>query len=416
MLRWLPCTVGSLAATRRLHASRASACQEEQKASYYGVYAGDRFGGGIGQRVGVDESDKHALSGTGIVRVKHFSETHGRLREWATEANWKEATRIHKAVYFTRSENLVQEAVLERIRQHYVSCLESLDHHRVEAALFRLEDVGMFETRMNQKVLTRIPTVVFGKFDEKHESCVVDFASERLGGGWLSYGMVQEEKMFIERFDFGALCARSLLEMPGDPLKEPLAQPFSMMENEAWILRGAPIFAEIPWYGRTPNDGLARVQLLNPVEDLDTMPTVVAIDAIKADFPVYRREHLVMMVMKAYTGFVAAKHDPDVGGCSQIATGSWGCGAFYNNECVMFVIQTLAASLADVELTHHVLGDGFRLAPAFAFLEDALVRKLPVSEVLDSLVQICASDPGWQTKCRPPQRNAVVQKVAASKL
>merc|ERR1711920_321459 len=151
-------------------------------------------------------------------------------------------------------------------------------------------------------------------------------------------------------------------------------------------------------YGRTPKDAHSRFHLLNPLNDVKTTPTVIAIDAIKADYPTYQKAHLEMMLVKAYTGFVAAKSDACMGGCSQIATGSWGCGAFYNNERVMFVVQALAANLAGVELTYHVLGDGFRLAPAFAFLEEALVRKRTVLEVLDMLAEKCASDLEWRTK------------------
>ena len=35
--------------------------------------------------------------------------------------------------------------------------------------------------------------VVFGVFNEEKDPCVVDFANKRLGGGWLGYGMAQEE-------------------------------------------------------------------------------------------------------------------------------------------------------------------------------------------------------------------------------
>ena len=53
--------------------------------------------------------------------------------------------------------------------------------------------------------------------------------------------MVQEEKMFIERPDLGALCARALVEMPA-PSKSgpPLACAFTMAADEAWVLKGAP--------------------------------------------------------------------------------------------------------------------------------------------------------------------------------
>ena len=67
----------------------------------------------------------------------------------------------------------------------------------------------------------------------------------------------------------------------------------------------------------------------------------------------------------------------------------------------MFVVQTLAASLADIEITYHVLGDGFRLAEAFKFLEDAMLRKLSVTETLRELAEVCASDPNWTSKFKP---------------
>ncbi|CAE8618400.1 unnamed protein product [Polarella glacialis] len=377
--------------------------------SYYGSYSGDRFGGGIGRRVGVDESRRQALPGTGVARVALFSDSHERLRDWASSSErWREATRIHKAAYFTRTENLAQEAVVERVRQHYcdASAAGYVARAPVQAALFRLEDEAVLQLLCDERKIQRLPAVVLGVFDERAERCVVDFANKRLGGGWLSYGMVQEEIMFLSRFDYGALCARSLLEME-DPTAEPLASPFSMHENEAWILRGGVSFAEIGWYGRTPADAMSRLKLLDPSADRDTAPTIVAIDAIKAGFEVYKKEHLWMMLIKAYTGFVAARADPDVGSSERIATGSWGCGAFYNNERVMFVVQTLAASLAGVELTHHILGDGRSLAAAFEFLEAAMLSRRSISQVLDDLAELCASDPAWKTKYRPPKPAAL---------
>lgn len=381
---------------------RLSSVRAEDDSLYYGSYDGDRFRGGIGNRVGVDESSKRRLPGTCVDRVVLFSERHRALAAWATEENWREATRIHKAAYFTRTQNLVQEEVLQKVRKHYVESRGD-DDRLVQAGLFRCDDIPAFKAVCASSTVRRIPSVVHGVFDEKGERCVVDFANKRLGGGWLSYGMVQEEKMFIERFDFGALCARSLLNMD-DPVANPIASPFSMRPNEAWILRGAPAFAEVQWYGRTPKDGLERVRLLDPMDDRHTTPTVVAIDAIKANFTHYRREYLEMMLLKAYVGLAAAKADEDLGGEALIATGSWGCGAFYNNECVMFVVQALAANAAGVSLTHHVLGDGIRLDRAFAFMEDQVLKKRTVAESLDLLVDLCAKDPHWKSKFDPEKQ------------
>lgn len=369
---------------------------------YYGSYAEDRFGGGIGLRAGIDEAQARLVPGTCVTRVCLLSESHATLREWATEENWAEATRIHKGAYFTRMTNQVQEAVLQRVRAHYAST--TMAYHAeampVEAALFRCTDEAALLSLCSSTPVHSTPSVVRGVFDERTERCVVDFANKRLGGGWLSYGMVQEEKMFVERFDLGALCARSLLEMP-DPIAQPLASPFSMHPSEAWVLRGAPAFAEVPWYGRTPADGLERLRLLDPAADSGTSPTVVAVDAIKASFLVYERRHLELMLTKAYCGFAAARHDPEVGGERLIATGSWGCGAFHNNERVMFVVQALAGSLAGVSLTHHELGDGLDLTPAIALVERLAAQRKTVAEGLAELQALCASDAGWRSKFDP---------------
>lgn len=188
--------------------------------------------------------------------------------------------------------------------------------------------------------------------------------------------------------------------MTTDPTKEPVASPFSMHADEAWILKGGREWAKLGWYGRTPKHAMTLTELASPLDEEST-PTIVAIDAMKADFVQYTPRHLEMMLTKAYTGFAAARHDADVGGEKLIATGSWGCGAFYNNERVMFVVQALAANLAGVDLAHHVLGDGFRLSDAFGFLEDAMLRKLSVSETLKELAERCASDPKWTSKFKP---------------
>jgi len=370
--------------------------------AYYGSYLEDRFGGGIGLRVGLDEVRTQPVPESCVNRICLLSESHSTLREWATEENWKEATRIHKGAYFTRMTNEVQEAVLQRVRAHYASTTlaYSADAAPIQAALFRCTDEAALRNLSATKLVLSTPSVVRGVFDEQTERCIVDFANKRLGGGWLSYGMVQEEKMFVERFDFGALCARSLLEMP-DPIAQPLASPFSMHPNEAWVLRGAPAFAKVTWYGRTPADGLERLKLLDPALDRKTSPTVIAIDAIKASFLVYERHHLELMLTKAYCGFAAARHDPDVGGEGLVATGSWGCGAFYNNERVMFVVQALAASLAGVSLTHHELGDGLDLTPAIALVEGLVAQRRTVAEGLAELQALCASDAGWRSKFDP---------------
>lgn len=392
--------------------SQALQAQEDRgPVQYYGSYAGDRFGGGIGDRVGLDELRSRPLPGTCLQRVALFEETHANLAAWSSEGNWKEATRVHKKAYFTRFNNPLQEEAVERVRQHYVSqCATGYEaKHLVQAALFRCDDDQAFKKQLEQAKVTTIPAIAFGKMDEKNERCIVDFANKRLGGGWLSYGQVQEEIMFTERFDAGALCAKALMEMPEDPTdpeKRAVACKFSMHANEAWIIKGCPRFAHLDWYGRVREGFMDKLTPLNPNEDQDTCPTVICVDAIKADFQRYEKEHLEMMLRKAYCGFAAAAHDPDVGGEKLVATGSWGCGAFHNNECVMFVVQALAANAAGVALTHHVLGDGRRLAPALALLEELMLMKpqATVFQGLELLEKRCASDEDWRTKFDPSKK------------
>ena len=413
-------------------------------ADYYGSYKNDRFGGGIGERVGVHEEGKKPLpNGAGVVHVTTIADSHENLRRWATQSNWATATEIHKAVYFTRTTNLTQERVLERIRQHYVSAADAgyTANEPIQAALFRLENRSEFEARCASCGVTQLPSINRGLIPEGSAEYIVDFANKRLGGGWLSYGMAQEEKLFMQRFDYGALAAKSLLDMP-DPRRSAgssaagvgLASPLSMEPHEAWVLQGGVPFAEVGWYGWTRENAEAKLVLLDPAtapaRERCPAPVVVAIDAIKANFEVYQRQHLEMMLAKAFTGlaacsYVAAEKEqeketapPPGGGGSAassapactVATGSWGCGAFFNNERVMFVIQTLAANLAGLELKFYVLGDGLSLSPAVSFLETAMTEQWTVARTLDELEQKCASDPGWRSKYKPRRRPEVLSE------
>ena len=286
-----------------------------------GLAAEDYYGGagGIGERIGLQEHDAVTVPGAHCVtRVATIAEAHESLREWATESNWREATRVHKN---GRHGNTVQEEILQRIRAHYQEADPGKNAPTVRAALFRCNNAAEFSSLCERTaVSSKPPTLVKGTYDEKREKCIVDFANKRLGGGWLSTGMVQEEKIFIERPDLGALCARALLQMPtavtaaaackeasallrkgeillalgrmrmamkswiqyrgGVPL---LASPFAMRESEAWVLSGAPAYASIGWYGRTPPNAHDKYQLLAPAEDAASCPTsaLLALDPIR---------------------------------------------------------------------------------------------------------------------------------------
>ena len=113
--------------------------------------------------------------------------------------------------------------------------------------------------------------------------------------------------------------------------------------------------------------------------------------------------------MIAYVGFAAARHDSTLGGHRVIASGHWGCGAFGNNEKVMYVVQSLAADLAGVSLRYHCPEAGrvtidtdqkasVDLSPAVRLIEEARTEQLTVRAALDRLAERCATDPEWRTK------------------
>ena len=82
-------------------------------ADYYGG------GDGISSRWGIEEHSNAAgtaVPGTDLLAL--FTETHERLRIWASEENWRKATHVHKTAFFPRGENLVLEAVMQDIRAH----------------------------------------------------------------------------------------------------------------------------------------------------------------------------------------------------------------------------------------------------------------------------------------------------------
>ena len=114
-MRWLR-HHRAAALTPLLLAKQAKAARADQdiETVYYGAY-----GGGIGKRVGLDAAagGLEAVPGCPVTRLALFSERHETLRQWATADNWRKATARHKAWYFTRTENLTQEKVVDQIRQ-----------------------------------------------------------------------------------------------------------------------------------------------------------------------------------------------------------------------------------------------------------------------------------------------------------
>eukprot|EP01062_Namystynia_karyoxenos_P032423 TRINITY_DN23907_c0_g1_i2.p1 TRINITY_DN23907_c0_g1~~TRINITY_DN23907_c0_g1_i2.p1 ORF type:complete len:446 (+),score=90.95 TRINITY_DN23907_c0_g1_i2:78-1340(+) len=407
-------TGGGLAAAASGQASAAPRpwSLSDMERVYYQSYGG----AGIGERVGVDDSGATPLSVLPCVeRVTSMGATRGELRRWAADpANWQLALERHKGAYFTRKTNGDQEALLDTVRSHYASAAAATEDHQIGAVLYRVRDFTAAQELAGRTQVTRVPPLVSGVFDEQRENCVVDFANKRLGGGWMSYGMVQEEKMVTERFDYSALFAKALTDMP-DP-RQPggklLACAYSLQPHEAWLLTGGQRWAQLDWYGWTPRDWLRRSRLLDPQKPgADaSAPAVVAVDAIKSAFERYETEHLSALLLKAFVGFAAARDAAprEPGGVVRVATGNWACGAFYGNKNVMYVVQALAAEMAGVELAYYL--PEWKREPVspvqlgIEFVESCAKQRLTVAEALQQLGAQCAaakSRDTWMTSWKP---------------
>ena len=79
------------------------------------------------------------------------------------------------------------------------------------------------------------------------------------------------------------------------------------------------------------------------------------------------------MLRKAYIGFAAAFSDASVG-VRSVATGNWGCGAFFNNKDVIFAVQALAAAAAELPEPLHYYAHDRDLSKGVALVE-SWIRK-----------------------------------------
>lgn len=205
---------------------------------------------------------------------------------------------------------------------------------------------------------------------EEAEGCrQVDFANRFLGGGVLSGGCVQEEIRF-------AVAPELLVGL--------LVSPY-MRDEEAIVLRGAERFSATRGYAQTLEfaghfaDPCAR--------DPDGTPRIelVAIDALD-----YRRRDpsrqrteadLLRELGKARAGFLGDAQ------LLPVATGNWGCGAFFGDPALKAVLQWLAASSEGRTLRYFSFGD-VRVGDLAGFAEAARRRHGTVGALFQRLLAV----------------------------
>lgn len=107
----------------------------------------------------------------------------------------------------------------------------------------------------------------------------------------------------------------------------------------------------------------------------------------------YTLDQLATVLVTAYTGFAAARHET-AGAPVEIRTGFWGCGAFGGNRRAMTLLQLLAARLAGVDRVRFYAFDE-RGAADFGAAAADLDGVLGPEQTLDVLARVAALGYTW---------------------
>lgn len=221
----------------------------------------------------------------------------------------------------------------------------------------------------------------------------VDFAHPTaFGGGFRSFGNVQEETLFVE---FPALAHLAFLtrESPIRCINEENDDPTPFLVPDC-----KRSFQLENLYGslleKTPlNEIRAHIKKIasSPCVNILGMSAKNWSSAEKRYDQADLRYHLKM----AFLAFEGAHlvYSPTV-----IHTGAWGCGVYLNSEKMMTLIQMLAATLArtpiifeGVNLAHHPY-----LTSAFIDEVKGMIREADTAEeLLERVEQLQESDPSW---------------------
>eukprot|EP00698_Gefionella_okellyi_P014191 TRINITY_DN3930_c0_g2_i2.p1 TRINITY_DN3930_c0_g2~~TRINITY_DN3930_c0_g2_i2.p1 ORF type:complete len:685 (-),score=155.68 TRINITY_DN3930_c0_g2_i2:40-2094(-) len=245
-----------------------------------------------------------------------------------------------------------------------------------------IEDFPVSSVRLNHSVRCQVQQGRYG-YEHGGSHWYVDFANKKLGGGFLGNGLVQEEIMCLEFYEFGVIAATMSQDLK------------TMGQREAVTLEGAERSAAIMnVYGRQV-DSLRSQEAMSKVIAASSPPlNFVAIDAPNWNemkgVQVYERDYLEFIFNKALTGFygAAVRSQAHI----TVHTGLWGCGAFRNNPGAMYVLQAMAADAAGAQA---FLFYGDKLEGQKASLveegrqlwEMACQRRLSVDQVLNEIMR-----------------------------
>eukprot|EP00397_Hematodinium_sp_SG-2012_P043901 GEMP01048901.1.p1 GENE.GEMP01048901.1~~GEMP01048901.1.p1 ORF type:complete len:337 (+),score=79.71 GEMP01048901.1:239-1249(+) len=308
--------------------------------------------------------------------VEEIKRERGFLQKFASKAEHVEVARKNSPYHRAAAGNKDQTDYIEQLRKKYAA-MKCDQKREIVIQKFKLPKKFVFDTKNEP----RIVELIKGMYTPD-ETNHVDFANKNIGGGYLTYGMAQEEVMCCERTDFGFFIAEMYAR------KTPLV----IADDEALVIHGADICSGIDFYGRVPEDWDGKCCFFKTPHVMET--SVVAIDCIRPKWKKYGRGHLEWCIKKAYCGFQGAPGD-------SVTTGQWGCGAFFNNKHVMYCVQALAAWLAGKKLYYHA--PYTQVSKGLEMVKKWGKQKVPFKAALEELVKTCASDPAFETSYDPSQ-------------
>jgi len=329
--------------------------------------------------MGQNGSTVHYTNETASVKcVMEFRVTREKLQKFAGDIANIELARSHTPYHRKEAGNKHQVDFIDSLRRRYAAMRYEPDRVLV-VKKFKLPK-GKFDLRPAHSL--RRPILVEGVY-RPDEFNHVDFANKNIGGGFLTYGMAQEEVLMCERPDFGFFVA----------MMYSAKSPVQIMSDEALIVEGADTCAGIDFYGRVPDSWHTQCCFFNEPKRNET--AFIAIDCIRPNFQRYKKEHLIWCIRKAYCGFQGVPN-------SEITTGQWGCGAFFNNKNVMFCVQVLAAWLAHKKLFYHA--SPHHVKEALEMVTTWGTAKTEFHAAFNELVEKCATHDKFLTSFNPEEK------------
>ena len=123
---------------------------------------------------------------------------------------------------------------------------------------------------------------------------------------------------------------------------------------------------------------------------LPTKSNILAMASLPGRRGSYTANQIEDILLIAFTGFSAASQESDKTRMPRVNSGFWGCGAYGGNRMIMTILQSVAASLAGVELRYWA-GDssGADVAEdAYKIYCDILKKSNNTQDIISTLVEM----------------------------